>query len=153
MSTAIKLDKSSKILLRNVTIRGFNKGIEAIDSDLLLSQVDVQRCATGIELVRSNATFHDVRLRDNVVDLVINNSRAHIINTIAQRIVEITPKGDYRINSYQIRTIAYQIINTANIQEKRRKLKLLWNVVKYTPIAWTAYQIIKEILRLNGIII
>ena len=151
MATAIKLDKSSKVLLRNVSIRGFNKGIEATDSDLLLSGVDVQRCGTGVELVRSNATFHNTQIRDNTVDLVINNSKAHIINTIAQRIVEITPKGDYRINPYQIQSIAYEIINTTNIHEKRKKLKQLWNIVKYTPLAWTTYQIIKEILRLNGI--
>lgn len=150
MSTAIRLGKS-KGILRNVTIRGFNKGIEAIDSDLLLSQVDVQRSGIGVELIRSNATFHDVQLRDNTVDLVINNSKAHIINTIAQRIVEITPRGDYRVNPYQIQAIAYQIINTTDIQEKKRRLRQLWNVVKYTPFAWAVYSIIKEILRLNGI--
>jgi hypothetical protein len=151
MATAIKLDKASRVVLRNVSIRGFNKGIEAIDSDLLLSGVDVQRCGAGVELVRSNATFHDAKIRDNTIDLIINNSKAHIINTIAQRIVEIAPKGDYRINPYQIQAIAYQIINTADINEKRRKLKKLWNIVKYTPLALATYQIIKEILRLEGI--
>lgn len=151
MATAIKLNKSSRVLLRNVSIRGFNKGIEAIDSDLMMDEVNVQRCGTGVELVRSRATLNDTILRDNTVDLVINNSRAQIINTIAQRIVEITPKGDYRINPHQIRAIAYEIINTADIHEKRKKLKQLWNVVKHTPLAWAAYQIIKEILRLNGI--
>ena len=151
MATAIKLNKSSRVTLRNVSIQGFNKGIEAVDSDILLSGVDVRRCGTGVELVRSNATFHDTTIRDNTVDLIINNSKAHIINTIAQRIIEITPKGDYRVNPYKIQAIAYQIINTADIQEKRKKLKQLWNIVKYTPMAWTVYQIIKEILRLRGI--
>jgi uncharacterized protein YutD len=151
MSRAIKLNKASQTILQNVTIRGFDKGIEATDSDLLLSGVNVQRCGTGVELVRSNATFYNVQLRDNTVDLVINSSNAHIINTIAQRIVEITPKGDYRINPYRIEAIALQIINTTDIREKRKKLRQLWNVVKYTPLAWTAYQIIKEILRLHGI--
>jgi hypothetical protein len=150
MATAIKLNKSSNVLLRGVTIRGFNKGIEATDSDLMLSGVNVQRCGIGVELVRSNATFHDTLLRDNNVDLVINNSKAYILNTIAKRIIEITPNGDYRINPVQIRRIAFQIINTTDVREKRRRLKQLWNVVKYTPFAWAVYQIIKEILRLNG---
>ncbi len=151
MATAIKLDKCSRVLLQDTFIRGFNKGIEAIDSDLMLSGVDVQRCATGVELVRSNATFHDAQMRDNTVDLVINNSQAHIINTIARRIIEITPKGDYRINPYKIQAITYQIINTTDINEKKKRLKQLWNIVKYTPLAWTVYQLIKEILRVKGI--
>jgi hypothetical protein len=152
MATAIKLDKSSRIFLRNVTIRGFNKGIEAINSNVLLSRVDVRRCGTGVELINSHATFHDSCLMDNNVDLVVNNSNAHLINTIAQRILAVTPKGDISINPYQIQSIAYQIINTRDITEKKRRLKQLWNVIKHTSLAWTFYQIVEKILRYYGLI-
>ena len=138
--------------MRNVSIRGFNKGIEAVNSDLLLSGVDVRRCGIGVELVDSHVTFHDTFLMDNNVDLVVNNSNAHLINTIARRILAVTPKGEISINPYQIQSIAYQIINTRDITEKKRGLKQLWNVVKYTSLAWTFYQIIERILRYYGLI-
>jgi len=152
MATAIKLNKSSRVFMQNVSIRGFNKGIEAIDSNMLLSGVDVRKCGTGVELINSHATFHDSCLMDNNVDLVVNNSNAHIINTIARRILAITPKNDYRINPYQIQSIAYQIINTRDADEKRRRLKQLWNIVKHTSFAWTFYQIIERVLRYYGVV-
>jgi len=151
LATAIKLENASKVFMRNVSIRGFNKGIEAINSDLLLSGVDVRRCGIGVELVNTHATFHDTFLMDNNVDLVVNNSNAHLIDTIAKRILAVTPKGDISINPYQIQSIAYQIINTRDITEKKRRLKQLWAVVKYTSLAWAFYQIIERILRYYGL--
>lgn len=143
---AIALRRTNNVLMRNVTIRGFNKGIEALDSNLLLSGVNIQRCGVGLDLIGSSAAIYRSRLIDNSIDIVVNKSRAWLINVLVHRILEILPRGDYRINPYQIEFIAREIINTADIREKRRRLRKLLNILKKTPLVWTVYQIIKEIL-------
>jgi hypothetical protein len=146
LATAIALRSANNVLMRNVTIRGFNKGIEALDSNLLLSGVNVQRCGVGLDLISSNAAIYRSQLIDNAIDIVVNKSRAFLINTLAYRILRILPKGDYRINPYHIELITREIINTADISEKRRRLRTLLNILKKTPYAWTIYRIIKEII-------
>ena len=146
VATAIALRGTNNAFLRNVTISGFNKGIEALDSNLLLSGVNVQRCGVGLDLISSNAAIYRSQLIDNAIDIVVNKSRAFLINTLAYRILQILPTGDYRINPYHIGIIAHEIINTADIIEKRRRLRKLLNILKKTPYAWVIYQIIKEIL-------
>ena len=146
VATAIALRSAKNVLMRNVTIRGFDKGIQALNSNLLLSGVNVQRCGVGLDLINSNAAISRSQLIDNAIDIVVNKSRAFLINTLAHRILQILPRGDYRINPYHIERIAYKIINTADISEKRRHLRKLLNILKKTPYAWAIYQIIKEIL-------
>lgn len=150
MATAIALRSANNVLMRNVTISGFKKGIEAVDSNLLLNEVRVQRCGIGLDLIGSNATIYRSQLIDNAIDIVVNKSRAFLINTLAYRILRILPRGDYRINPYRIELIAHEIINTADVNEKRRRLRKLLNILKKTSYAWTIYQIIKEILRFSG---
>lgn len=146
LATAIALRSANNVLMRNVTISGFNKGIEALDSNLLLSGVNVQRCGVGLDLISSNAAIYHSQLIDNAIDIVVNKSRAFLMNTLAYRILRILPRGDYRINPYRIKLIAHEIINTADITDKRRRLRTLLNILKKTPYAWTIYQIIKEII-------
>jgi hypothetical protein len=151
LGTALALRGSSSVFLDNVVIRGFNKGIEAVDSNLLLSGVDVRGCGVGLGLNNSYASIYRSRLSDNVVDLVVNRSTAFVIDTLAHRILEVLPRGDIRINPYQIERIARRIITTVDVREKRRLLRWLLSIIKVTPLAWTAYSIVKEALRLRGI--
>ena len=150
MATAIALRSANNVLMRNVTISGFKKGIEAVDSNLLLNQVRVQRCGIGLDLINSNASIYRSQLIDNAIDIVVNKSTAFLINTLARRILRILPRGDYRINPYYIELIANQIITTADMSKKRAGLRKLLNILKKTPYVWTIYQIIKEILRFIG---
>lgn len=146
LATAIALRSASNVLMRNVTISGFNKGIEAFDSNLLLSGVNVQRCGVGLDLISSNAAIYRSQLIDNAIDIIVNKSRAFLMNTLAYRILRILPRGDYQINPYHIELIAHEIVNTADISEKRRRLRMLLNILKKTRYAWTIYQIIREIV-------
>ena len=151
LATAIALRSAKNVLMRNVTISGFNKGIEALDSNLLLSGVNVQRCGVGLDLISSNAAIYRSQLIDNAIDMVVNKSRAYLINTQVYRILRILPKGDYRINPYHIGIIANRIINTADISEKRRWFRKLLSILKGTAYAWLVYEIIREISHLMGI--
>jgi hypothetical protein len=146
MNTAIALRNAADVYLRNVTISGFNKGIEAVNSNLLLSGSSVQRCGIGLDLVSSNATIYRSHLINNAIDIVVNKSRAFLIDTLAYRILRILPRGDYRINPYQLERITHEVINTADIREKRRHLRKLLAILKGAGYGWTIYQIIKEIL-------
>ncbi len=49
MATAIAMRSAKNVLMRNVTISGFNKGVEAFDSNLLLSGANIQRCGIGLD--------------------------------------------------------------------------------------------------------
>lgn len=137
---------ATNVYLRNVIIRGFNRGIEARNSHMLLDGVNIQRCGIGLDLVGSKAIIHRSQIFDNAVDIVVNKSRAFIIGTVVYRILRILPKGDYRINPHRIGHIALGVINTLDVHEKRRRLKQLLSYLKYTPLIWTVYQILKEIL-------
>jgi hypothetical protein len=147
IATAIRLHGANRTILRNVWIRGFNKGIEAVNSNLLLSGVNVQRCGTGLGLVNSYASVHRSSFLDNAIDIVVDKSTAFIINTIAYRILEILPKGDYRINPYTTGRIAHEIIRTRDLKAKRSLLRKLLNSLKYVRDGWIVYQILKEIRR------
>lgn len=147
MTTAIALRRANNVIVRNVWISGFNKGIEAVNSNLLLSGVHVQRSGIGLELINSYASIHSSKFIDNAIDMIVNKSTAFIINTIASRILRILPKGDYRINPYTTQFIAYEIINTIDIQRKRLLLHKLLNILKYAGYGWLVYQILRELYK------
>jgi len=144
MSTAIALHGVKNVILRNVWISGFKKGVEAVNSNLLLGGVYIQRSGIGLDLVNSYATIHDSRFIENAIDIVVNKSTAFIINTVASKIVEILPKGDYRVNPYMVQSIAYEIISTSDVQRKRSLLRKLLRYLNYVGYGLTVYQILKE---------
>lgn len=145
MTTAIRLHGVNNAIFRNVWINGFNKGIEAENSNLLLSSVNVRRCGTGLGLINSYASVHNSNFLDNAIDIVVNKSTAFIIDTIAYRILEILPKGDYRINPITTGRIARQIIRTTDLKKKRSYLRKVLNSLKYVRDGYVVYQILKEI--------
>lgn len=149
MATGIGMRNAKNVLLSNVTINGFSKGIEAVNSSMLLNRANIQSCGIGLDLINSNSVIYSSQFSDNCIDIVVNRSRAFVIDTLVRRILRILPSGDYRVNPYQIEGIALGIINTADIHEKRRRLRQLLLILRNTPLAWTVYQIIKEIFRLG----
>ena len=94
VGTAIAMNGAQNVVLRNVGISGCRKGIEATNSNLLLDNVHIQRSGIGLDLVNSQAAIHNSKFIENQIDVVVNSSTAYMINTIARRILQITPKGD-----------------------------------------------------------
>jgi hypothetical protein len=150
MGTAIALRGTRNAILRNVWISGFDKGIEASDSSLLLSGVNIRGCGTGLDLRSSVASVSDSKFLSNAIDIAVDKSTASMIDIIARRILEITPKGDYRINYYKNAHIVRAIIDTREVKKKRLHLRKLLDALKYPGYLWTAYQIIKEVSRALG---
>ena len=151
MGTAIALRGAQNVVLRNVGISGFQKGIEAVDAHLLLDRVNIQRCGVGMDLTNSYAAIHSSRFIDNAIDIAVNKSTAFILDTIAQRILEILPRGDYRINPYTTERRLFEIINTNNVEKKRTSLLGVIDKLKYVGYGWNIYQIISKILAAFGI--
>lgn len=145
---AISLRNADNVVFRRCHFINCDKAIEAIDSKIMLDRVDVRRCGIGLDLVNSQAAVQDSMFFDNAIDIVVNKSTAFVMNTVAQRILEILPKGDYRINPYTTEHLVNTIINTRDVHKKRVLLGRLLNTFKIAGYGWTVYQIIKEVLRL-----
>lgn len=151
MPSAINLHGVRNAVLDDVWISGFDKGIEASDSSLLLHGVNVQGCGIGLSLRGSVASVSDSRFLNNAIDIAVDKSTAFMIDTIAERILRILPKGDYRINYYRSQHIVREIIDTRDVEKKRSKLRELLNSIRRNPAyLWIVYQIIKEVSRLCG---
>lgn len=153
MATAISMHGAKNVYFKDVFIRGFRTGIEATDSTFFMGGSNIQGCGIGVALNNSDAVFHGTSIIDNAIDMVVNKSRAYLINSLARRVLELLPKGDYRINPYLIENLAFNVINTRDIQEKRRRLSTLFNALKKYQHIWVIYSIIKEILRLAGYLV
>jgi hypothetical protein len=147
MSSAIVMHNAKNVILRNVWISGFRKGVEAVNSNLLLNSVHIRRCDIGLNLVNSNATIHNSMLIENTIDVIVNRSTVSIIESMVRRIMEILPNGDYRINPYKVWRIANEIINTRSEEEKRSSLHKLLRYLEYVGYGWIIYQILKEFLN------
>jgi len=150
MPSAIKLTGAGNAILRNVWISGFDKGIDASESSLLLSGVNIQGCGTGLSLKSSVASISNSKFLNNAIDIAVDKSTVFMIDIIAKRILEILPKSDYRINYYKSQYIVREIINTKDINRKRVCLRKLLDNIKYPAYLWTVYQIIKEVSKLLG---
>jgi hypothetical protein len=144
MSSAIAIHKAKNVILKNVRIVGFRKGLEAIDSSLSLDNVYIERCGIGIDLIKSDAIIRNSRAVDNLIDMVVNKSRVSIIDSMVSRILEILPNGDYRVNPYRARLIAYEIINTRSERMKRSLFRKLLKYLELVGHVWIIYQIIRE---------
>jgi len=150
MPTAISLRGTRNAILENVWISGFEKGIDASDSSLLLSGVNIRGCGTGLSLRGSVASVSDSQFLNNAIDVAVEKSTVFMIDTVARRILEILPKGDYRINYYKSQHIVREIIDTKDIKKKRLCLRKLLDNIRYAQYLWTIYQMIKEVFRLSG---
>jgi hypothetical protein len=58
MSSAIVMCNVKNVMLRNVWISRFKKGVEAVNSNLLLI-VYIRRCNIGLNLINNNATIYN----------------------------------------------------------------------------------------------
>ncbi|AKG91064.1 hypothetical protein GAH_01649 [Geoglobus ahangari] len=148
MTTAICLERSRGVVLDNVSIVGFEKGIYAKDSEFLVRNCYISENKIGIESVNSFGSIHNSEFRKNDIDLIVNRSSIHVVDTIAEKVMEITRNGS-RIEDIEAHWIAFRIINATDPQEKRRLFRKLIEYSQYIGLIWTIYQILKESGILN----
>lgn len=146
MTTAICLDRSRGVILDNVSIVGFEKGLYAKDSEFLVRNCHFSENKIGIESVNSLGSIYNSEFRENVIDLIVNRSSIHVVDTIAEKVMEITRNGS-RIEDVEANWIAFRIINTTDPQEKKRLFGKLLEKIQYVSSVWTLYLMIKEFLN------
>ncbi|RLI85726.1 MAG: hypothetical protein DRO98_06530, partial [Archaeoglobales archaeon] len=79
----------------------------------------------------SIGTIHRGYFRDNAIDIVVNASSIHVIDTVAKRILEIA-KEYSRYEFIELGYIASRIINTLDLARKRELYKeLLLKIRKF----------------------
>ncbi len=144
MSVGIHVSNSRGVLLDNVVIRGFEKGLYVQNSNFLINNCEFSQNKVGIEAIRSFGTISKSKFYDNIIDLMVNNSSVHVIDTIAKTIQKITSRGT-TIEEINANWIAQLIINTRNHQKKKNLFKKLLEKAKYLGLFWTIYQILKEL--------
>ncbi len=148
--SGIKIKNSRDVQILSGTISGFDKGIEVIDSDVIISGVRFRKCNVAIDMQNSDVLLNKPIFEDNVIDLIVNKSNATLINTLTKKVIAVTPKNDIRINPTAIEAMAIQVINTRGIREKKRRYHQLLKYLKAYTHVWAIYSILREIARLAG---
>jgi len=145
MSVGIRLQGARNVLLDNVFVTGFDKGLELVESDAILDEVIVRKCNVGLNVERSNVLVQNSTIIENVIDLIVNRSTVFLMNVIAHRILEVLPWGDYRVNPYRAGVIAKRVINTRDVERKKHWFKRLINILEAMGYGWLIYEILKEL--------
>ena len=155
MATAIYVRGARGVVLDNVVIRGFDKGIVLEDSQAMLNRVFVTKSNVGLLARSSHAVVNQSVFLDNAVDILADSASLDLIDTFAKKVIAYLSNVriyHYAVNPYKIIAQARDILKESNPTAKRRKFKqLLKTAIQYAAYAKTLYDIIKTILRSMGI--
>ena len=122
MSTAIRLRNARHVTLDNVSIRGFQRGILAENSQVFMRRTNISGNFIGIETYNSDFIVANSILNNNLDILLGKNSEITILDTIARRIVDIT-KTPVEPVALDVNWIAHRILSTKDINQKIGLLK------------------------------
>ena len=128
-NTAIHLKNAKRVLFKDVVIRGFNKAIVAENSQATLIGCNIHNNLIGLESYNSNFTITNSIFNNNIDFLIGRNSKIEIIDSIAKTVLDIT-KNPTSIEEFDIHYIAYEILQTNDINIKKRKLRILYGKLK-----------------------
>jgi len=124
MTTAIHLEGVRRATLRNVMVRGFDIALSVKNSSFIAEDFYSIGNFIGVYAKNSIGTIHRGYFRDNAIDIVVNASSIHVIDTVARRILEIAGNY-YRYEFIELGYIASRIINTLDLAQKRELYKKL----------------------------
>ena len=157
MATAIMLRGARNVLLDNVVIRGFERGIVAENSSLLMNRVRVVNGGIGVLLRRSYANILNSQIYGNLIDILAEESNVNIINSIALKIIAYLSNvsvSHYEVNVYELQRLALDVLSEQDPENKRRKyrrlLKKIKKIAEIASYAASLHYIIRELLRLLG---
>ncbi len=155
MATAIYVRGARNVVLDNVVIRGFDKGIVLEDTYATLNRVYVTQTNIGLLARKNYALINQSLFLDNAIDILAENASLDMIDTIARTIKAYLSNINiihYTVNPYRLIAQANEVLQEQNPEIKRRKFReLLETMLKYAAYAKTIYDIIKAVLRAIGI--
>ena len=88
MTTAIYLKNAKNIFLRNLIVKCFDFGIVSKNSTFLADRLLLAGNRVDMYVENSFGTIYRSHF-DNIIDIIVNNSTLHRIDTIAMKILEI----------------------------------------------------------------
>lgn len=121
-STAIRLRNARHVTLDNVSIRGFQRGILAENSQVFMRRTNISGNFIGIETYNSDFIVANSILNNNLDILLGKNSEITILDTITRRIVDIT-KTLVEPVALDVNWIARRILSTKDVNQKMSLLK------------------------------
>ena len=157
MSTAIHLKNAKHVILDNVVIRGFQKGILAENSQVSMRKTNISGNVIGLEVHNSDFIVANSILNNSIDILLGKNSEVTIIDTIARRIIDITKTPSMvDSNALEINWIAHRILLTKDLNQKKVLLnQIKERISRYSIIGrvipWivTLYEFIKMLKELG----
>lgn len=126
MGVGIYIKDSRRVILRDVIIKNFMKGIVAENSSISISRGGLVSNLIGLEARNSRLTIANSIVRNIHTDIYLQNSIAEIIDTHIKYIIKIirnSPVLDKE--ALEAEFIAHKIIATKDPKEKARKLEEL----------------------------
>ena len=135
MPTGIYIKGAKNVLLQDVVIRGFEKGIIAENSEAFLNRVTLQNNVVGIETLNSRLTVVSSQFENNVIDLLMHKkSVVEKIDTAMNLIIDVS-SGVASIEALNIQELAREVLYSRDLTEKKKALGRLENIVeKYYKI-------------------
>ena len=131
MSGAIRV-KGANVTLDNIRIVGFDTAISAEDSQIQMSNTQINRNRVGLDLKNSPSLIFNSDLTANAIDIKASNTPVHIIDSIVQNLiidgisqVIKTKPINIQIDPFTVMAQAQAVINTRDTLSKRRKFKAL----------------------------
>ena len=131
MSGAIRV-KGANVTLDNIRIVGFDTAISAEDSQIQMSNTQINRNRVGLDLKNSPSLIFNSDLTANAIDIKASNTPVHIIDSIVQNLIidgisQVIKKKpiNIQIDPFTVMAQAQSVINTRDTLSKRRKFKAL----------------------------
>lgn len=154
MSTAIRLKNAKHVILDNVTIRGFQKGILAENSQVSMRGANIIGNVIGLEVHNSDFIVANSILNNSIDILLGKNSEITIIDTIARQILDITKTPSVLDpKALEINWIAHSILSTKDLNQKKMLLKSLKKKIEsYYKFEKITGRVLDWILRIYSII-
>jgi hypothetical protein len=155
LSAAIVVRGARNVLLDNVFIRGFGRGIVLENSSAVLNRVTVSQSGIGLVARRSHAVVNQSAFIGNKIDILAENASLELIDTIVKNLLSYLSNirvAHYAVNQYMLTAQAREILRERNPAAKRRKFRqLLKTLLQYASYVKTVYDIVKLILRTAGV--
>ncbi|NJE13752.1 hypothetical protein [Thermococcus sp. LS2] len=143
MPTGIYMKGAKNVLLQDVVIRGFEKGIIAEDSEAFLNRVTLRDNIIGIETLNSRLTIVSSRFENNVIDLLMKKkTEIEKIDTAMHLVLDVTSSAS-SIEAINVQSLARQVLYSKDLTEKKRALKRLEDAVeRYSTIKKTVGEVV-----------
>ena len=145
MSTAIRLKNARHVILDNVRISGFQRGILAENSQVSMRRTNISGNIIGIETYNSDFIVASSILNNNLDILLGENSEITILDTIARRIIDII-KTPVEPVALDINWIAHRILSTKDANQKMSLLKKIKEMI--SPYLSTGGRAVSWVLKI-----